>query len=103
MERVPMTVIETEEFVLAAERLLIEVKRVELVTFVATKPEARDIIPETGGVRKLRWGAGGSREAGWRPSDLLLPQRAAASRNAGYVREERKGQLDEGRAKRNDE
>ena len=50
-----MTVIETEEFVLAAERLMSAVKCAELVTFVATNPEAGDIIPETGGVRKLRW------------------------------------------------
>jgi hypothetical protein len=46
MERAPMTVIETEEFVHAAERLMTEVKRVELVTFVATNPEAAISFPK---------------------------------------------------------
>ena len=46
MERAPMTVIETEEFVLAAKRLMTEVKRVELVTFVATNPEGATSLPK---------------------------------------------------------
>src|SRR5258708_13958517 len=41
-----------------------EVKRVELVTFVGTNPEAGDIIPETGGVRKLRWALEGRAKRG---------------------------------------
>ncbi len=32
-----------------------EAERSELVAFVATNPDAGAIIPETGGVRKLRW------------------------------------------------
>ena len=32
-----------------------ESERVELVAFVAANPEAGNVIPETGGVGKLRW------------------------------------------------
>ena len=32
-----------------------ESERMELVAFVAANPEAGNVIPETGGVRKLRW------------------------------------------------
>ena len=34
------------------------------MTFVATNPEAGDIIPETGGVRKLRWALEGRGKRG---------------------------------------
>jgi hypothetical protein len=59
-----MTVLETEEFVIAAERLMTEGKRAELVMFVAANPEAGDIVPETGGVRKLRWAIEGRGKRG---------------------------------------
>ena len=50
-----MTVVETVHFLREADALMTERERTELVAFVATNPEAGDIIPETGGVRKLRW------------------------------------------------
>lgn len=59
-----MTVIESDAFVLAAERLMSESKRDELVIFVAANPEAGDIVPESGGVRKLRWRIGGRGKRG---------------------------------------
>lgn len=51
----PITVAETQAFARAAETLWSEEERVELVNFVARNPEAGDLIPGTGGVRKLRW------------------------------------------------
>jgi hypothetical protein len=66
-----MTVIEIPDFIMAAERLIDEAEREELVAFVATNPEG-DVVPETGGVRKLRWLVW-SWQAGRRTSDLLLP------------------------------
>ena len=36
-----------------------EDERGKLVTFLAVTPVAGDLIPETGGVRKLRWAAKG--------------------------------------------
>lgn len=50
-----MTVVETVRFLKDAEGLLPESERVRLVEFVGTNPEAGDLVPETGGVRKLRW------------------------------------------------
>jgi len=51
----PMTVIETERFLKDTRDLMPEVERTELVAFIAANPESGDLIPETGGVRKLRW------------------------------------------------
>ena len=59
METVLMTVLETPFFLRKAEGLLTEDERGKLVTFLAVTPVAGDLIPETGGVRKLRWAAKG--------------------------------------------
>jgi hypothetical protein len=50
-----MTVVETERFLKDAQFLMPESERTELVAFIAANPEAGNVIPETGGVRKLRW------------------------------------------------
>jgi hypothetical protein len=34
------------------------------VNFIAANPDAGDVIPETGGVRKVRWRRGGSGKRG---------------------------------------
>jgi hypothetical protein len=34
---------------------LVDAEREEFVDFIAGNPEAGDLIPETGGVRKVRW------------------------------------------------
>lgn len=54
MANAPMTVVETAEFLRKAKPLLSESERAELVAFIAANPEAGEIIPETGGVRKIR-------------------------------------------------
>ena len=59
-----MTVVETEHFWRQCNSLLTEQERMELVSFVASNPEAGDIMPETGGVRKLRWAAKGKGKRG---------------------------------------
>lgn len=41
-----------------------ESERVRLVEFIGANPEAGDLIPETGGVRKLRWALPGSGKRG---------------------------------------
>ena len=64
MKRAPMTVVETERFLNDAQPLMPESERVELIVFVAANPEAGDVIPETGGVRKLRWGLRGRDKRG---------------------------------------
>ena len=49
-----MTVVETARFLKDAKPLMSDSEREELVTFVGANPEAGEIIPETGGVRKIR-------------------------------------------------
>lgn len=51
-------------FVRAAEKIWDEAERAELVDHLAHNPEAGDVIPGTGGVRKLRWARGGSGKRG---------------------------------------
>lgn len=64
MKTRPITVAETQLFVRAAEKIWSEDERAELVDFVAHNPEAGDVIPGTGGVRKLRWARSGSGKRG---------------------------------------
>ncbi len=39
-------------------------ERAELVAFIGANPESGEIIPETGGVRKLRWALAGRGKRG---------------------------------------
>ena len=64
MANAPMTVVETAEFLCKAKPLLSESERAELVAFIAANPEAGEIIPETGGVRKVRWALPGMGKRG---------------------------------------
>ena len=51
-----MTVVETPFFLRKAADLLADEEREELVGFVGANPEIGDVVPESGGVRKFRWG-----------------------------------------------
>ena len=52
----PMAVVETATFLAKAASLgMSETERSALIIFLAANPEAGVIVPETGGVRKLRW------------------------------------------------
>ena len=59
-----MTVVETGPFLKDANRLMPESDRSRLVAFIAANPESGDLIPETGGVRKLRWALRGGGKSG---------------------------------------
>jgi hypothetical protein len=59
MADAPMTVVETERFLKDVRLLLSDAERAELVAFIAENPEAGEVIPETGGVRKIRWALAG--------------------------------------------
>jgi hypothetical protein len=52
---VPITVVETAQFLRQAAAVWTEAERGEFVDYIARTPEAGDVIPDTGGVRKVRW------------------------------------------------
>ena len=60
----PIAVAETAVFMRQASALWTEDERLEFVDFIARNPEAGDLIPASGGVRKIRWGRRGSGKRG---------------------------------------
>ena len=55
---------ETPLFVRQADSIWNEQEREEFVNYIARNPEAGDVIPESGGVRKVRWGRAGDGKRG---------------------------------------
>ena len=91
---------ETEEFLADVRRILTEDEHDALVWYVAHFPEAGDLIPGTGGLRKLRWIAqgrgkrGGSRVIYYfhdRSVPLFLMAIFAKNVQADISQEERRG------------
>ncbi len=64
LQPVPVSVIETEEFLSSTSKMLTEAERALLIDYLAYNPAAGDVIPGTGGVRKLRWGLEGRGKRG---------------------------------------
>jgi hypothetical protein len=58
------TVVETPEFVRRANRILAEDELSALIDYLAANPLAGAVMKETGGARKLRWGAKGKGKSG---------------------------------------
>lgn len=61
---VPISVVETPEFLSATRKLMSDEERILLVDYLAYNPTAGDLIPGTSGVRKLRWGLEGRGKRG---------------------------------------
>lgn len=61
---VMLTVAETPTFTKQAEALFSDDEKQALIAFLAANPEAGDIIPGTGGVRKVRYKASGRGKRG---------------------------------------
>ena len=59
-----ITVAETPVFVRQAREVWSQAEREEFVVFIAGNPGAGDVIPETGGVRKVRWSRAGAGKRG---------------------------------------
>lgn len=59
-----VTVVETPLFVRQAAGIWDHDERLEFVTFIAANPAIGDVIPETGGVRKIRWARPGTGKRG---------------------------------------
>ncbi len=64
MPSVPLAVIETPQFLRQAEDVWTEAERQEFVDYIARNPEVGDLVPETGGVRKVRWRRQGTGKQG---------------------------------------
>lgn len=64
MQTLLLTVVETAIFLRQAEKIWTDEERIALVDHIARNPEAGDLIPDTGGVRKMRWGRAGSGKRG---------------------------------------
>jgi hypothetical protein len=61
---VPISVVETPEFLSATRKLMSDEERILVVDYLAYNPTDGDLIPGTGGVRKLRWGLEGRGKRG---------------------------------------
>jgi hypothetical protein len=59
-----ITVAETQSFIRQAESVWNEEERGVFIDYIARNPEAGDVIPDTGGIRKVRWGRQGSGKRG---------------------------------------
>ena len=59
-----MTVVETPFYLRKAAGLLDDEEREHLIVFIGSSPEAGDVVPESGGVRKIRWAAKGKGKRG---------------------------------------
>src|ERR1051326_6033757 len=99
MPRGLITVVETPVFVRQATDIWDDPEREAFVDFIAANPEAGDVIPDTGGVRKVRWTRpGGGKRGGARviyfyhavdrPGDLLMVY--AKARREDLTPEERR-------------
>lgn len=64
MSRKPVTVVETALFVRQAASIWSDPERASFIDFIAWNPEIGDMIPDTGGVRKVRWTRSGSGKRG---------------------------------------
>lgn len=60
----PMAVIETEGFLSRSKAILTESERRDPVARLGANPEAGELVPGTGGVRKIRWAISGRGKRG---------------------------------------
>jgi hypothetical protein len=59
-----LTVAETPLFLRQAADVWDDTEREAFVNFIARNPEVGNVIPDTGGVRKIRWGRSGAGKRG---------------------------------------
>jgi hypothetical protein len=59
-----LTVVETLLFQKQWPHYWTEEERGEFATYIAEYPEAGDVVPESGGIRKVRWRRAGSGKSG---------------------------------------
>jgi hypothetical protein len=67
------TVAETDVFIRYAAQIWTEQERHEFINFIALNPSAGEIIPGTGGCRKVRWSRAGVGKRGGARVIYFLP------------------------------
>jgi hypothetical protein len=87
MWRELITVAETLTFMRQAEAIWSKEEREAFVDFIARNPEAGDVIPETGGVRKIRWRIQGRGKRGGARVILFLLRSGCADLPVDGLRE----------------
>jgi hypothetical protein len=64
MPGVPSSVVELPLFLRQAAAVWSDAERSDFVDYIARNPDIGDVIPETGGLRKVRWGRQGTGKRG---------------------------------------
>ena len=64
VKSVPVSVVETPEFLSATRKLMDDDERALLVDYLAHNPTAGDLVQGTGGIRKVRWALDGRGKRG---------------------------------------
>lgn len=64
VKTVPVSVVETPEFLSATCKLMDDNERALLVDYLAHNPMAGDLVQGTGGIRKVRWALDGRGKRG---------------------------------------
>ena len=59
LETKAITIVELPIFLNSSKTIWTDKERAELIDYIARNPESGTVIPDTGGVRKLRWGRAG--------------------------------------------
>jgi hypothetical protein len=59
-----VTVVETRQFIIDAKLCFSDEERMSFINYIASNPTTGVIIPGTGGIRKIRWGASGRGKRG---------------------------------------
>ncbi len=59
-----ISVVETQSWIAKSKKIFSEEEQFKIITFIAENPTVGDLIPDTGGVRKLRWGVEGRGKRG---------------------------------------
>ena len=86
----PVSVVEMPEFQAATRRMMAEEERSLLVDYLAYNPTAGELIPGTGGVRKLRWALEGrGKRGGARVGDFYHNEAMPLFALTAYAKNER--------------
>ena len=85
-----MTIVETPAFLDSCRKLLDENDRELLVSHLAAHPDSGDLIPGTGGLRKMRWALEGrGKRGGARVIYFLLSERMPIFLLTAYAKNQR--------------